>query len=184
MFQGAPDDRWCCAVYGSHTRQHSCDQPHCITDYNCCIGGWTDQHLESVLAIRRTFKWYKKIFQFVLQSALSAHKLSQHGGTKKDFMMFLHDCVTVMISMAPCLTTSPSAGLESVTRLTWWDTSWQRRNTTGKTRKNVKKEVPRMPSMWRQDLKRWSSRDIVGMWSLPQCSMSVPGPWMLPWLSR
>jgi len=78
-----------------------------------------DQQLESVLAIRRTFKWYKKIFfRFLLQSALSAHKLSQRGGSKKDFLMFLHDCVTVMITKAPRLSTSPSAGLDSVARLT------------------------------------------------------------------
>ena len=77
-----------------------------------------DQQLESVLAIRRTFKWYKIFFRFLLQSALSAHKLFQRGGSKKDFLMFLHDCVTVMITKAPRLSTSPSAGLDSVARLT------------------------------------------------------------------
>jgi len=79
-------------------------KPHCITDYNRYMGGVdaVDQQLESVLAIRRPFKWYKKIFfRFVLQSALSAHKLCQRGGSKKDFLVFLHDCITAMISKAP-----------------------------------------------------------------------------------
>lgn len=57
-----------------------------------------DQQLESILAIRKTYKWYKKIlFRLLLQSALSAHKVCQRDGSKRDFLKFLHDCVTVMI---------------------------------------------------------------------------------------
>jgi len=103
-----------------------------------------DQQLESVLAIRRTFKWYKNIFfRLILQSALSAHKLFQlRGGSKKDFLNFLHDNITIMISKAPRLTTSPSAGLDSVARLTGREHFLSKREyeAKGKKRSSKKKE--------------------------------------------
>jgi len=51
----------------------------CVLDYNRHMGGVdvVDQQLESILAIRKTYKWYKKIlFRLLLQLALSTHKLS------------------------------------------------------------------------------------------------------------
>jgi len=99
------DNSNCCVDTDKKTKDGTpVIKQHCITDYNRYMGGVdvVDQQLESVLAIRRSFKWYKKIFfRFVLQSALSAHNLCQRGGSKKDFLVFLHDCITAMISKAP-----------------------------------------------------------------------------------
>jgi len=96
-------------------------KPRCVLDYNRHMGGVdvVDQQLESILAIRKTYKWYKKIlFRLLLQSALSAHKLCQRDRSKQDFLKFLHDCVTVMIGKAPRLSATASAGFDSVARLT------------------------------------------------------------------
>ena len=102
-------------------------KPKCVLDYNRHMGGvdlvdLVDQQLESVLAIRKTYKWYKKVlFRLFLQSALSAHKLHQSAAEvrpKQDFLKFLHDCVTVMIGKSPRLSATACAGFDSVARLT------------------------------------------------------------------
>ena len=74
------------------------------------------------LAIRKSYKWWKKIlFRLLLQSALSAHKLHQSAGSSRDFLFFLHDCITTMIAKAPRLSTTAGSGLDSVARLTGRD---------------------------------------------------------------
>ena len=118
-------------------------KPHCVTDYNKNMGGvdLQDQQLESVMAIRKTFKWYKKLlFRFILQSALSAHKLSQRGDKKKDFLHFLHECITHMISKAPRFTTAASAGVDSVARLTGREHFPCKREYDGKGKKRSSKK--------------------------------------------
>jgi len=62
-------------------------KPTCVLDYNRCMGGvdLNDQQLESILAIRKSYKWHKKLFfRFMLQCLLSAHKLYKiYGGTNE-----------------------------------------------------------------------------------------------------
>jgi len=72
-------------------------KPTCVLDYNRSMGGVdvVDQQLESLLVIRRAYKWYKKLFfRFMMQCLLSSHRLYKLSGGKEDFLKFLHDVVT------------------------------------------------------------------------------------------
>jgi len=82
-------------------------KPTCVLDYNKSMGGvdLMDQQLDSLLVIRKTYKWYKKIvFRLLMQSMLSAHKLMQLQGDKHDFLKFVHDVITQLLTLAPRLT--------------------------------------------------------------------------------
>ena len=94
-------------------------KPTCVLDYNRCMGGvdLNDQQLEAILAIRKSYKWYKKLFfRFLLQCLLSAHKLFKIAGGRNDFLKFLHDVVTQLLALSPRL--KPSAAVDSIARLT------------------------------------------------------------------
>jgi len=101
-------------------------KPTCILDYNKSMGGvdLMDQQLDSLLVIRKSYKWYKKIvFRLLMQIMLSSHKLMQLKGDGHDFLKFVHDVVTQLLTFAPRLNRSSSAGLasaglDSVARLT------------------------------------------------------------------
>lgn len=118
-------------------------KPKCVLEYNRHMGGvdLVDQQLESVLAIRKSYKWWKKIlFRLLLQSALSAHKLHQSAGSSRDFLFFLHDCITTMIAKAPRLSTTAGSGLDSVARLTGRDHFPSKREYDGEGRKRTSKK--------------------------------------------
>ena len=94
-------------------------KPTCVLEYNKCMGGvdLVDQQLDSLLVIRKYYKWYKKVFfRLLLQCMLNAHKLMQRQG-KQDFLKFLHDAVTQMVAISPRVLRSTS-GLDSIARLT------------------------------------------------------------------
>jgi len=58
-------------------------KPTCIQHYNKSMGGVNlmDQQLDSLLIIRKSYKWYKKVvFRLLMQIMLSAHKLMQLKG--------------------------------------------------------------------------------------------------------
>lgn len=61
-------------------------KPTCIIDYNRCMGGVdkTDMLLSSVECIRKTTKWYKKVFfHFVDMALLNSCALYKHLTKKK-----------------------------------------------------------------------------------------------------
>jgi len=96
-------------------------KPTCVLDYNRSMGAvdLMDQQLDLLLVIRKSYKWYKKLFfRFLLQSALSSHKLFKRGGSRADFLKFLHDCVTQLVTHSPHLHAAAAAGLDSIARLT------------------------------------------------------------------
>jgi len=64
-----------------------------------------EQQLESLLVIRRAYKWYKKLFFFgsCCSACLSAHRLYKLGGGKEDFFKFLHDILSQLITFSPRL---------------------------------------------------------------------------------
>ena len=68
-------------------------KPTCVLDYNHSMGGvdLMDQQLQSLLVIRKTYKWYKKLFCFrvILQCLLRGHKLHKLRGRTHDFLKFL-----------------------------------------------------------------------------------------------
>ena len=70
-----------------------------IIDYNHNMGGvdLVDQQLDSLDILRKSYKWYKKLFlRLVMQCALASHKLYKKQGCKDDFLLFLQDECTKM----------------------------------------------------------------------------------------
>jgi len=95
-------------------------KPTCVLDYNKSMGvvDLVHQHVNVTLVIRKSYKWSKiVIFRVLLHCMLSAHKSMQLRGGKQDFLKFVHDSVTQLLSFAPRLNAS-TKGLDSVARLT------------------------------------------------------------------
>ena len=63
-----------------------------------------DQQLDDIDVLRKSYKWYKKLFlRLVMQCSLSAHKLYKLQGGKDDFLHFLLDVCTHLFVNAPRL---------------------------------------------------------------------------------
>lgn len=86
-------------------------KPLCVLDYNAHMGGVdkVDQQLHQIQALRKSYKWYKKIFlRLLLQSMLNSHKLHhQHTGVQQDFLGYLHKVITIMLASTPKLVQNP-----------------------------------------------------------------------------
>ena len=83
-------------------------KPSCIMSYNVKMGGVDrmDQQLHSINFMRRSYKWYKKVFmRMMMVCVLSAHKLYQLQGGRSDFLTFIHDIITELLINAPRLKT-------------------------------------------------------------------------------
>ena len=97
-------------------------KPQAVIDYNMHMGGvdMVDQQLHQIQALRKTYKWYRKIFfRLLLQTMLNSHKLYQMHGGKQDFLGFLQKLVTIMISSTPRLVRNPrQAPQDNLFRLT------------------------------------------------------------------
>ena len=80
-------------------------KPSMVKSYNTHMGGVdrTDQQLHSIQALRKTYKWYKKLaIPLILRSSLSSCKIyEKHTGRKIGFVDFLIDCIKMMVSRAP-----------------------------------------------------------------------------------
>ena len=96
-------------------------KPQCILSYNRSMGGidMIDQQLETLHFLRRSYKWYRKVaIRLLLHCLLNSHKIYQfHCGGKHDFLRFLQDVITVMISRAPQLNKVPGRQMDNVERL-------------------------------------------------------------------
>jgi len=77
-----------------------------IHTYNQLMGGVdrVDQQLHTVQALRKIYKWYKKLaFRLILQAALNAHKIfievtPNEQNKKLSFIDFLFRCVKQMVT--------------------------------------------------------------------------------------
>ena len=81
-------------------------KPTCIISYNQNMGGvdMTNQQLDGIDVLRKSYKWYKKLFmRLEMQYSLSAHKLYKLQGGKDDFLHFLLDVCTHLFINAPRL---------------------------------------------------------------------------------
>ena len=79
-------------------------KPTCVMSYNVKMGGvdHVDQQLHSVTVMRRSYKWYKKIFiRMVMMCVLNTHNLYQLQGGRCDFLEFLYTVVTLLLVNAP-----------------------------------------------------------------------------------
>ena len=81
-------------------------KPEAIIYYNKNMGGVDkiDQQLHSISVIRKTFKWYHKVFFRLLSVAmLSSHKIYKERGGKNDFLQFVHEIVESLVENSPQL---------------------------------------------------------------------------------
>jgi len=95
-------------------------KPSCILRYNHSMGGvdLLDQQLDSLLVLRKSYKWYKKLFlRLILQCALSAHKLYKLKGGKFDFLHFLHNVCNELMMKSPKMNQDVKK-LDNLSRLT------------------------------------------------------------------
>ena len=82
-------------------------KPDAIIYNNKNMGGVDkiDQQLDSINIIRKSFKWYHKVFFRLLSVAmLSSHKIYKEKGGKYDFLQFVHDIVLGLVENSPQLT--------------------------------------------------------------------------------
>ena len=85
-------------------------KPSCVVDYNFNMGGvdMVDQQLDSIDVLRKSYKWYKKLFlRLVMQCVLASHKLYKKEGGREDFLMFLLDVCTLLLLNTPRLGSNP-----------------------------------------------------------------------------
>ena len=78
-------------------------KPAIIKAYNQHMGGVdrVDQQLHNVQALRKTYKWCKKlIFRLILQSALNAQKIYAEftGNDKLYYIDYLMQCINLMVT--------------------------------------------------------------------------------------
>ena len=95
-------------------------KPTCIISYNHNISGvdMMDQQLEGIDALRKSYKWYKKLFlRLIMQCALSSHKLYKLKGGKDAFLYYLLDLCTHLFHSAPRLELRRPA-IDNTARLT------------------------------------------------------------------
>ena len=86
------------------TDENVIQKPTSIIDYNNNMGGVdvVDQQLDSLDILRKSNKWYKKLFlRLVMQCALASYKWNEKQGRKEDFLFFLQDVCTLLLQNAP-----------------------------------------------------------------------------------
>ena len=88
--------------------------------YNHNMGGvdMMDQQLECIDVLRKSYKWYKKLFlRLITQCELSSYKLYRIKGGQDAFLYYLLDVCTHLFCSAPKLELRRPA-LDSIARLT------------------------------------------------------------------
>lgn len=96
-------------------------KPEAIMYYNKNMGGvdGIDQQLHSVQILRKTYKWYHKVFfRMLMMALLSAHKLYKNRERNIKFLQFIHDVLTSLVSEAPHLMQNPGRPNDNLVRLT------------------------------------------------------------------
>jgi len=82
-------------------------KPACIVAYNRKMGrvDMVDQQLRSLIVVRKTYKWYKKIaLRLFMQCALNAHKIHRkHTTSRKDFLADFKDLMAMLLTSSPKL---------------------------------------------------------------------------------
>ena len=93
-------------------------KPEAILYYNHKMGGvdQIDQQLHSMQVMRKTYKWYQKVFfRLMMMSLLSSQMIYKSRGGKHDFMHFIHDVISGMITH---LKQDPRKAHDNLVRLT------------------------------------------------------------------
>ena len=77
-------------------------KPDAIIYYNKNMGGvdQIDQQLDSINIIRKSFKWFHKVFfRLFSVTMLSSHKIYKEKGGKYDFVQFVHNIVLGLVEI-------------------------------------------------------------------------------------
>ena len=130
-----------------------------IIDYNHNMGGVDPVHqqLDSLDVLRKSCKWYKKLFlRLVMQCALASHKLYKQQGGKDHLLFFLQDVCTLLLQNAPRLERNPSrVAIDNIARL------------TGRNHWTVKEKLMKNGKPWNQKRKDaefvWQKEDSQGV---------------------
>ena len=97
-------------------------KPEAILYYNRKMGGvdTMDQQLHGIRMMRKTYKWYHKIFfRIMMMALLSAQKIQKKEGGSLEFLQFVHDVVLNLLSDVPALVAMPRRfPVDSLIRLT------------------------------------------------------------------
>ena len=79
-------------------------KPTCIIDYNYNMGGidMVDQQFDAIDVLRKSYKWYKKIFlRLMMQCVLASHKLYRKQGGRNEFLLFMLDLCGQLLQNCP-----------------------------------------------------------------------------------
>ena len=150
-------------------------KPSCIVTYNHSMGGvdLMDQQLDSLLVLRKSYKWYKKLFlRLILQCALSAHKLYKLKAGKLDFLHFLHDVCSSLLVKSSKLNQNVKK-LDSLSRLTGRNHFPGKRHYEGTGSKKTAK-VKQCRVCYARGLRTAKGRPIETTWICKGCP-SHPG---------
>ena len=133
-----------------------------------------DQQLETLLFLRKSYKWYKKVaLRLLLHCLLNAHKLYQLQGGKNDFLKFIQGCVTTMISRSPKANSNVNGGrIDNTERLVGRNHFPGRRQVEGKDNKSSLTKNCKV--CYAQGRRTPKGHPIVTAWICTGCS-SEPG---------
>ena len=63
-----------------------------------------DQQLDAIDVLRKSYKWYKKLFlRLLLQCVLASHKLYKKNRGRDEFLLFIHDLCGLLLQNSPRL---------------------------------------------------------------------------------
>jgi hypothetical protein len=151
---------------------HAIIKPSCIVSYNHKMGGvdMVDQLLHGLNTVRKTYKWYKKIvFRLLMQCSINAHRIYlKETDQRKDFLGFVKDVVTALVTSSPRLNKNVIAR-DTVHRLTGCHFPTRK---DGKKGKHSASKMCRV--CWARGFRSQSGREIKTVWICPDCP-SQPG---------
>ena len=140
-------------------------KPLAVRLYNLFMGGVdrVDQQLHGIHALRKTYKWYKKLaVRLIMQAALNAHKVFQYttGKVEVDFLKYLHDVIALLVTITPRMIHDiPLDG--TVQRLTGRHFPEQKKHNAGDSGKRPAKSVMSATHVVFEQRKMVKSRQFI-----------------------
>ena len=148
-------------------------KPTCIISYNHNMGGvdMMDQQLDAIDVIRKSYKWYKKLFlRLVMQCSLSAHKLFKLQGGKDDFLHFLLGVGThLLINASRLERLKKRTAVDSIARLTGRN-HWPAKRETPAEWKAATSRVKNCRVCTARGKKMRGEKEIKTAWIYKDCS--------------